>query len=83
MWYLLRVRVLILSILEIIEASYRAQKVTAKIHYKKMSSLLLFRIGNKPLGIFTEREMPRNLGQVNTEIPESLKEAEPILGIYE
>ena len=72
-----------LSILEIIEASYRAQKVTEKMRYKKMSSLLLFRIGNKPLGIITEWEMPRNLDQVNTEIPESLKEAEPISGIYE
>ena len=78
-----RGRDLIISVPEIIEASYRAQKVTEKMRYKKMRSLLLFIIGNKPLGIITEREIPRNLGQVNTEIPESLKEAEPISGIYE
>jgi hypothetical protein len=80
---LLRDRDLIISVLEIIEASYFAQKVTEKMGYKKMRSLLLLSIGNKPLGIITELEMPRNRGQVNTEIPESLKEAEPISGIYE
>lgn len=72
-----------ISVIKIIEASYCAQKVTEKMGYKKMSSLLLFGIGNKPLGIITELEMPRNMGQVNIQVPESLKEAEPISGIYE
>ncbi|HKX20512.1 MAG TPA: hypothetical protein VJM74_02450 [Nitrososphaeraceae archaeon] len=61
---------LIISVLEIIEASYCAQKVTEKMGYKEMSSLLIFSKGNKPLGIITERQMPRNLDQVKSKIPE-------------
>ena len=72
-----------IHVLETIEASYYVQEATEKMRNVKIRSLLIFRIRNKPLGFITEQEMLRKLDQVNAELPESLKETGPILGIYE